>query len=214
MSSFEWAARAFLEGGVFTAFDLETTGLYPQTDRIVELGAVKFDRLGIAARFSALINPGIPMPAGVSRINGIDDAMLKDKASLAETLPDFLRFIESSVLVAHNALFDCGFINESLKGYYNEGGKDRLQGSLLDDEDPESVKGRFSSPFRELPNRVADTLAFAKEVFPNRMSYKLQDLAAELGIETKDAHRALDDARVCMEIFTACIRRSPSFKED
>ncbi|MDR1210636.1 MAG: 3'-5' exonuclease [Spirochaetaceae bacterium] len=208
MSGFDWAAEAFVKGAAFTAFDIETTGLYSQTDRIVELGAVKFDCLGIAARFSVLINPGIPMPAGASRVNGIDDAMLKDKSSIEETLPDFLRFTNGSILVAHNAPFDCGFINESLKRCYRD------QARLTFQDGAESVKSRFSAPFRELPNQVADTLVFAREAFPKRTSYKLQDLASEFGIDAKEAHRASDDARVCMEVFTACVKQiRPDFHQ-
>ncbi|MDR1429596.1 MAG: 3'-5' exonuclease [Spirochaetaceae bacterium] len=195
MGGFDWAAEAFLQGAEFTAFDIETTGLYCQTDRIVELGAVKFDRLGITARFSVLINPGMPMPEGASRVNGIDDAMLRDKAPIEAALPDFLRFSGGSILVAHNAPFDCGFINESLKRYYRE------------DRELDIAERGFISPFRELPNQVADTLVFAREAFPRRTSYKLQDLAAAFGIDTKEAHRAADDARVCMEVFTACVKQ-------
>ncbi|MDR0388868.1 MAG: 3'-5' exonuclease [Spirochaetaceae bacterium] len=207
MGDFEWAGEAFREGAAFTAFDIETTGLYLGTDRIVELGAVKFDRLGVTSRFSVLINPGIPMPPGASRINGIDDVMLKDKAPLEEALPDFLRFIAGSILVAHNASFDCGFINEGLKRYY-KGDKAPCgsQGGLWEDGGPEQADC-FSSPFRELPNRIVDTLALAREVFPGRTSYKLQALAGEFGIDIKEAHRAMDDARVCMELFTACIKK-------
>ncbi|MDR1177514.1 MAG: 3'-5' exonuclease [Spirochaetaceae bacterium] len=212
MSGFDWAVDAFFKGAAFTAFDIETTGLYCQTDRIVELGAVKFDRRGIAARFSALVNPGIPMPAGASRVNGIDDAMLRDKAPIEEALPDFLRFTNGSILVAHNAPFDCGFINESLKRYYR--GPDLAWGNFQADGEPESGKSRFSAPFRELPNQVADTLAFAREAFPKRTSYKLQDLAGEFGIDAKEAHRASDDARVCMEVFTACVKQiRPDFHQ-
>ena len=61
------AVKAYAEGAVFTAFDLETTGLDPRLDKIVEIGAVKFDKMGLIARFSTLINPGIPMPKEAER---------------------------------------------------------------------------------------------------------------------------------------------------
>jgi DNA polymerase-3 subunit epsilon len=187
---------------MFAAFDLETTGLDAQADRIVELGGVKFDRRGAAGSFSVLINPGIPMPPEAARINGINDRMLKDKPGLEAVLPDFLRFISGCILTAHNASFDCGFINASLKRYYKKN-HDGAQGSLLD----EGEAALWAAPFGELPNRTADTLAFARESFPGRSSYKLQDLAQTLGIQAGDAHRAMDDARVCMELFIACVHK-------
>jgi DNA polymerase-3 subunit epsilon len=172
MNSFDWALKAFTEGAVFAAFDIETTGLDPRLDSIVEIGAVKFDRKGLIARFSTLINPGIPMPAEAGKVNNISDEMLKGKPSLDEVFPDFTLFIRGTLLAAHNAPFDCGFINEKLKN--------------------------------PLPTPIADTLVFSREVFPGRRSYSLQNLAADVGIPVMDAHRAEDDARLCMEIFLRC----------
>jgi DNA polymerase-3 subunit epsilon len=181
----EEIAPIYYGNGIFTAFDLETTGLNAKQDRIVEIGAVQFDKLGIRARFSTLIYPEIPMPAGASAVNNITDAMLKGKPPLDKVLPDFLAFIKNTVLIAHNAAFDCGFINESLKNRF--------------------VDGR--APFPALPNRILDTIALAKEAFQGLRRYNLQDLAVFLGIQAKEAHRAEDDARVCMEIFMRCMAK-------
>jgi DNA polymerase-3 subunit epsilon len=85
--SFDWAIKAYAEGAVFVAFDLETTGLDPHLDHIVEIGAVKFDKKGIIARFSTLVNPGVPMPAEAARVNNISDEMLKGKPSVGESGP-------------------------------------------------------------------------------------------------------------------------------
>ena len=175
MESFSFAKKAYLEGSVFVAFDTETTGLNPRLDRIVEIGAVKFDNQGLIARFSTLINPGIPMPAEATRVNNISDEMLKGKPYLNEVLPDFLHFIRGAALAAHNAPFDSGFINTALK--------------------------------TPLPNPIVDTLTLSRELFPGLRSYALQNLAAALGINAVDAHRADDDARLCMEIFLRCIQQ-------
>ena len=180
---FNEAIKAYTEGASFAAFDLETTGLEPRLDRIVEIGAVKFDRGGLIARFSTLINPGIPMPVEAERVNKISDAMLKGKPSLDKVFPDFLRFVKGAVIVAHNAPFDCGFINAKLGEFHNEG----------------------QVEFSTLPNPIADTLIFSKEVFPALRSHSLQNLATELNIPARDAHRAEDDARLCMEIFLRCV---------
>ena len=184
MSSFDWAVKAYTEGAVFTAFDIETTGLEPRTDHIVEIGAVKFDKNGLAARFSALINPGIAMPPEAEKVNNISDEMLRGKPSLDTVLPDFLFFIRNTILMAHNAPFDCGFINGKLK------------------------KNPASKNIDAGPHSIVDTLVFSRESFPGRRSYSLQNLAADLRINVLDAHRAEDDARVCMEIFIRCTNLS------
>jgi DNA polymerase-3 subunit epsilon len=208
LGSFDWAAAAYGEGAVFIAFDLETTGLESREDEIVELGAVKFDRRGIIARFSTLINPGIPMPPGAGRVNNISNEMLRDKPSLEEVFPDFLLFIQEAILIAHNAPFDSGFVNEKLKKRWVRPAQADGQGSLLDScKLSGERKTPWSPPFPELPNKVIDTLVFAREVFPGRPSYKLQSLAADLGISGPDAHRAEDDALVCRGIFLACLGR-------
>jgi DNA polymerase-3 subunit epsilon len=191
LGSFDWIAKAYDEGTHFTAFDIETTGLDPKLDRIVEFGAIKFDRQGIMARYSTLINPEIPMPEEAGKINGISDAMLSGKPIIEETLPHFLKFIQNTVIIAHNAPFDCGFVNENLKRLYNAEDSARI-------------------PFPALPNPIADTLVLCREFLPGRKSYSLQNLAADLGISTRNAHRAEDDALLCMEIFIRSMEQCKS----
>ncbi|AEJ19177.1 PolC-type DNA polymerase III [Gracilinema caldarium] len=211
------------EGPVFIAFDTETTGLEPKTDKIVEIGAVKFDRLGIIGRFSVLINPGIPMPAEAARVNGITDEMLRKQPPIEEVLPDFLRFIGKGILVAHNAPFDVSFINAAL-GYFwkkdeEREKRDTNQPSLLDPviSEPkiqvDEHKVLWKPPFPALPHKIVDTRILAKELIPGRYSYKLQDLAEYLKIKALEAHRAEDDARVCMEVFVQCTRLIPATQQ-
>jgi DNA polymerase-3 subunit epsilon len=176
MTQYDWLVAAFPET-TFTVFDTETTGLEPKTNRVVEAGAIRFDARGIISRFNVLINPGMPMPAEVTKINGITDEMLAKQPNAAAVIPDFLRFIGDSVLIAHNAQFDINFMNAEL--------------------------ARLGKP--SLGNRVIDTLLFAREVFPGQPNYKLQNLATKFGITAIDAHRAEDDARVCMELFLICV---------
>ena len=178
MTSYDWLAAVY-DTAVFVAFDTETTGLDPASGRIVEIGAVKFDRRGIIARYNVLINPEMPMPEEAGKVNGITDAMLKDKPLIAAVFPDFFDFIGTGVLVAHNAPFDINYVNAELK---------RLK--------------KLS-----LTNKVVDTRIFAKEVYTGLSSYALQDLAVQLGITALEAHRAEDDARVCMELFEKILNR-------
>ena len=220
MGTYDWVAPEFWADGkpaVFVAFDLETTGLEAKTARIAEIGAVKFDKRGPIARFSVMVDPGIPMPAEASRVNGITDAMLAGKPTIDEVLPDFVRFIEGAVVVAHNAKFDCSFVDAALAERFERARKakaeDASQGSLLDavrDEGADAVpaKPAWTPPYPAMPNRIVDTLAMAKEVFPGRWKYSLQELAKYLRIDAIDAHRAEDDARVCMELFIKCAERS------
>jgi DNA polymerase-3 subunit epsilon len=210
MSIYDWVIPEFLAGKSFVVFDLETTGLDPKKDSIVEIGAVKFDQRGLIARFSALINPGIPMPFAASQVNHITDEMLKDKPFLKDVLPDFVRFINDATLVAHNSNFDCSFINEALSKMFRQENKmDEPEGglSLFDTDVIPHHEQSWVSPFSSMPNRVVDTIPLAKEAFPGRWKYNLQDLSRDLGIQAKDAHRAEDDARVCMEIFLKCIEQ-------
>ncbi|MDR2479459.1 MAG: 3'-5' exonuclease [Treponema sp.] len=184
MESFDWAITAYRDGAAFAAFDIETTGLDSRQDRIAEFGAIRFDKQGIISRYSTLVDPGIPMPEEAGRVNHITPQMLAGQPSLEAALPDFLLFIKNAVIVAHNAPFDCGFVNESLARLHSDG----------------------LAPFPGLPNRIADTLVMVRRIFPGRPRYNLQDMAAFLGIQAQSAHRALDDARLCMEIFTACCK--------
>lgn len=174
-----WALKAFNDGAVFTAFDIETTGLDNRRDSIVEIGAVRFNVQGVIGRYSQLADPGFPMPPEAGRVNKITDKMLAGQPPIQEVLPAFLRFAEDSIIVAHNAPFDCGFVNRSLS-------------RLCDD-------GYVSTP--SLPNRIADTLPLARSLLPGMTHYNLQAIAASLGINAEAAHRALDDARLCMELF-------------
>lgn len=185
MSQFDWLVGAF-PWTVFTVFDTETTGLEPKLNRVVEAGAIRFDSRGISARFNSLINPKVPMPPEVSKINGITDAMLMKERDAAAVLPDFIEFLGDTPIIAHNAPFDVAFINEELARL----GKEPLK------------------------NRVIDTRIFAKEIFPSLQSYRLQDLAKRFNIEAIDAHRAEDDARVCMELFLVCLARLREMRPD
>ncbi len=212
MGTYKEIAEAFQAGeSVCVAFDLETTGLDPRQDRIAEIGAIKFDKLGPIARFSLLVDPGIPMPPEAAKVNGISDEMLAGQPKLDAVFSDFLSFIDGALIVAHNAPFDCGFIDSALTRYSEAARRfnSDKQASLILDADCAKAESaetiNFTPPYSSLPNQIVDTRLFAKEAFPGRPRYSLQDLAAALGIIAKDAHRAADDARVCMELFLKCV---------
>ena len=172
-----------LEQLYFTAIDFETTGLYPDRDRIIEIGAVKFNLRGDEYRFSGLINPGIPIPEKASSVNGIFDHMVVEMPILQNVIHDFIGFIEGTVLVAHNIGFDAAFLTGSA--------------------------GRMSISLPDLP--CIDTVFLAKKFFKGLYSYSLGNIAKELKLKIENAHRAEDDADACRKIFTACLKKIPDY---
>lgn len=168
----------------FIAFDLETTGTLAGVDQIVEIGAVLFDESGTPETiFATLINPGIPMPEGASRVNGITDDMLVGKPTVNEVLDAFAEFCGDEIMVAHNAAFDAQFLSADIK------------------------KHETTAP-RGL---ILDTLPLARKVYPGLANYKLGTLVQHLQIPSGSFHRAEEDAAYCGQLFHKMIvRLSPS----
>ncbi|MDY0234467.1 MAG: PolC-type DNA polymerase III [Gudongella sp.] len=149
----------------FVVFDIETTGLSPKNNRITEIGAIKIINGEIAESYSQLINPGVQIPELIVKLTGITDEMVAEKPSISEVLPSFKEFIGTSVLVAHNAAFDMGFIRENVKAL-----------DIIID------------------NPVLDTLELSRAVFPTLKSHKLNLIAKHLKVDLLNHHRAVDDA--------------------
>ncbi len=165
----------------FTAFDFETTGLYPDNDQIIEIGAVRFSLQKEGSRFSTLIKPTVPVPPAATKINGISDDMLTDKPSIGDVLPHFTRFISESVLVAHNSGFDSGFLAYWLNA--------------------------CSLPAAN--NHTIDTMELAKQTVPQAGKFSLGYLCRVLELSVSSSHRALDDAQACRELFLYCVTMLP-----
>ena len=155
------------------ALDMETTGLSPLFDKVIELGAIKITPAGVET-FHQLIDPKIPIPPKVISIHGIRDENVRGKPTIDEILPSFLHFIGELPLLAHNAKFDLGFLILALH--------------------------HFGHP---LPmNPVYCSVKFSREVFSDQESYKLEELSKSLNIQLKNHHRAFDDALACLRLFT------------
>jgi DNA polymerase-3 subunit epsilon len=90
--------------------DVETTGWLPAQAMITEIGAVRVSGGQVIGEFSALVNPGCPIPADIAALTGITDEMVGQAPPMSEVLPGFLAFAEGCVLAAHNAPFDVGFL--------------------------------------------------------------------------------------------------------
>lgn len=150
----------------YIVFDIETTGLSPMKDEIIELAALKVKNNEIIETFSTLVNPRRRIPGQVSRINGITDDMVADAPFMKEVLIEFLSFIENGVLVGHNIhSFDMKFINQAAS---------RLLEKAVD-------------------NDYVDTLPMSRLCLPQLRSHKLVDIAAFFKISQAGAHRALND---------------------
>ncbi len=164
-------------GGNFVVFDIETTGFSPMKNHIIEIGAVRVEDGKITEKFSTFVNPDEPIPFQIEQLTGINDGMVLDAPMIDAVLPEFLKFCEGAVMVAHNASFDMSFIrhNAKLLGY---------------DFDP----------------TVLDTVTMARVLLPNLNRYKLDTVAKALNISLENHHRAVDDAGATAEIFAAFVK--------
>ncbi|WP_245662082.1 PolC-type DNA polymerase III [Melghirimyces thermohalophilus] len=150
----------------YVVFDVETTGLSAVHDEIIELAAVKVEKGEIVDRFEAFINPHRPLSATITELTGITDDMVKDAPDLSDVLPRFLSFIQGCVLVAHNARFDMGFLQEGCKKI----GKDPVD------------------------NPVIDTLELGRFLYPRLKNHRLNTLCKKFDIDLTQHHRAIYDA--------------------
>ena len=98
----------------YVVFDLETTGFSTAANKIIEIGAVKVLNGKITDKFSTFVNPEVPIPYKIEELTSINDNMVLDAPTIEEILPKFLEFSEGCVMVAHNASFDMGFIEQTV----------------------------------------------------------------------------------------------------
>ena len=157
----------------YIAFDVETTGLSPYSERIIEVGAVIFENGQKVNEFNTLINPGIPVPSSATKINHITNAMLADAPTESEAYPKLVNFLgnalsKETIICAHNARFDMSFLSNTFSrlGY-----------------DAEIV--------------YVDTLSIARNLIPGLDNYKQPTIANHFGIVNNNEHRAASDAEVC-----------------
>lgn len=157
----------------FVVFDIETTGLSKEKDKITEIGAVKVKNGVIIDTFSTFVNPLMALSDEIVKLTNITDDMLKDAPLIGEVLPKFLSFAGESVLVAHNAGFDVGFIRNAAQ---------TLQLPPVD-------------------NTVLDTVELSRCLLPQLNKHKLNIVAEHLGVVLEGHHRAVNDAQATAEIF-------------
>lgn len=158
--------------GTFICFDIETTGLSANRDKITEIGAVKVENGQITDTFSTFANPGMPIPAKITELTGITDAMVKDAPSQSDAVSAFLEFAGDNVLVAHNAPFDTSFIRKACENMN-----------------------------REYNYTSIDTVAISRAILTDIKNCKLDTVAKYLRLGDFNHHRATDDAEMLARIF-------------
>ncbi len=162
--------------GDFVVFDLETTGLSPKKEQIIEISAVKVRKGSCAETFDRLVNPERPIPFRIEELTGISDAMVADAPAIEEVLPEFMDFCRDCAMVAHNASFDMSFLETFCK--------------------------RLSLP---CDKTSIDTIALAQILLPSLKRFRLETVAKAVGVPLENHHRAGDDARCTAEIFVKFI---------
>ena len=163
----------------YCVLDLETTGFSATTEKITEIGVMKVKEGEVIDEFSCFVNPQKHIPERVTQVTNITDEMVKDAETIDKVFPKLLEFLgddKETVIVAHNANFDVGFLKQNAKvlGY-------------------------------DFDYTYLDTLSLAKDLFPDYKKYKLGKIAEKLGIKVEVAHRALDDVDTTVKVFRVMV---------
>lgn len=153
----------------YTVLDIETTGLSPQNDYITEISAIKYRNNRRVDEFSSLVKPELSIPYYITRLTGIDDAMVADAPAIDEVILSFMDFLADDIIAGYNVAFDLSFIAENLAGYYA----------------------------KRLANDYVDVMKLAQNELPFLGRYKQTAVAEYFNIATAGAHRALVDCGIC-----------------
>ncbi|MEE9127106.1 MAG: exonuclease domain-containing protein, partial [Planctomycetota bacterium] len=164
----------------FVVVDVETTGTHAGAARLTEVGAVRVRDGRCLDTFARLVDPGLPVPSAITRLTGITAAMLQGAPPFARIAVDWLDFLGNGVLVAHNAPFDCSFLNHEL------------------------IRCGEVPP----PNPVLCSVRLARRLLPHLRSHCLDSLARHLGLRFRQRHRALGDAEVTAQLLLVLLERA------
>lgn len=163
----------------FIAFDTETSGAYPLGAEVVEFGAIKWKGGKEVDSYQTLLKPSRPMSDFIIGIHGITNEMVEEAPLMKDKIQEIRNFFEGSILMAHHAPFDMGFIMADFERF------------------------NIAPP----SNDVLCTSLLARKLIPESGNHKLQTLITHLGLERGSAHRAKDDARACLYVGLECMNR-------
>ncbi len=164
----------------FVVLDVETTGLKPSQQRIIEVALIRVSPHGAPIRWSSLVNPGRPVPAYISQKVGINDAMIADAPEFRSIAPTIVEILDELPVVGHNIAFDLSFINTELM--------------------------RCGLP--RLVNTPIDTLTLTSQLVSEARRLNLADVARAMGIDSRTSHRAMPDAETTLEVFRLLLMRA------
>jgi DNA polymerase-3 subunit alpha (Gram-positive type) len=163
-----------LETADFVVLDLETTGAKAPPGRVTEIGAYRVRNCEVTEEFHSLVNPEIPIPPFIVSLTGINDTMVADAPKFAEVAESFLNFLGESVVVAHNASFDMGFLNHEIGMIYED---------------------------CKLANPSLCTVQLSRGLVSEVENHKLKTMANYYSVDLKNHHRAAEDAHATAKIF-------------
>lgn len=156
----------------YVVLDVETTGFSPKTEKIIEIAIAKVTNGEQSDQFTSLVNPGQSLPARIVSLTGLTDSALGNAPTFSDIAKDVNQFIGKSIVLAHNATFDLGFLSEAFSAC------------------------NISSNFKYL-----DTIKIAKMAYPGLKDYKLETLISELNLAEKQSHRAMDDVQCTLKLY-------------
>jgi len=175
----------------FVVIDLETTGLDPTTDKIIEIGVIRYVNGEEKETFESLVNPDVPIPDFITKLTGITDADVSSSPVIDDIFDSLSTFIGNSPIIGHQINFDAAFIEYHLRNKYND----------FSNWDNDAQR------FKYLTNIRMDTLFLSRIFLPFLHRFKLGTVAAYFGIDLERAHRAIDDARATARIFLELTER-------
>ena len=157
----------------YVLFDIETTGLDPEYDEIIEIGAIKVDNNKVMDEFHSLIKPDNEIDEFITNLTGITNEMVENAPNIEEVLPNFINFIGDEILIGHNVNFDINFVYDKT----------------------------VNLGLGIVKNNYVDTMRLSRILLPELPHHRLKDLAEYYEIDTKGNHRASKDVQITNEVY-------------
>ena len=168
-----------LENLSYVIVDIETTGLNPAADEIIEIGAIKIENREIKDIFNKLVRPEKQVPENITNLTGITQDMVAGEFPIKPVISQFVNFIGNCIIVAHNAEFDTSFLKNSMKKWLN----------------------------KDMDNLIVCTVLISRDILPNLDNHKLHTVAKYFGLEISNRHRAIGDAELTYQIWLHLLQK-------